>query len=136
MDTNSSDALDRALTAMLQSHEGVSDLLFVAGKPPQVEAYGKLKSVALDGTETALDSARIEGLTRAIMNGNARLVKDLAETGSCDCSYSLPNVCRFRVNVYRQNGNHAMVLRRLQVQIPSMEKLNMAPVFREVIKEK
>jgi len=136
MDTNSSDALDRVLTAMLQSHEGVSDLLFVAGKPPQVEAYGKLKSVALDGTETALDSARIEGLTRAIMNGNARLAKDLAETGSCDCSYSLPNVCRFRVNVYRQNGNHAMVLRRLQMQIPSMEKLNMAPVFREVIKEK
>ena len=136
MDTNSTDALDRVLTAMLQSHEGVSDLLFVAGKPPQVEAYGKLKSVALDGTETALDSVRIEGLTRAVMNGNARLAKDLAETGSCDCSYSLPNVCRFRVNIYRQNGNHAMVLRRLQTQIPSMEKLNMAPVFHEIIKEK
>jgi twitching motility protein PilT len=136
MDTNSSDGLDRVLTAMLQSHEGVSDLLFVAGKPPQVEAYGKLKSVALDGAETALDSARIEGLTRAIMNGNARLTKDLAETGSCDCSYSLPNFCRFRVNIYRQNGNHAMVLRRLQMQIPSLEKLNLAPVFREVIKEK
>lgn len=136
MDTNLTAALDHVLTTMLQSHEGVSDLLFVAGKPPQVEAHGKLKSVALDGAETALDSARIESLARAIMNGNARLTKDLAETGSCDCSYSLPEVCRFRVNIYRQNGNHAMVLRRLQTQIPSMEKLNMAPVFREVIKEK
>ncbi len=136
MDTNSNAALDQVLTTMLQSHEGVSDLLFVAGKPPQVEAHGKLQPVMLDGAQTALETTRIEGLARAIMNGNARLTKDLAETGSCDCSYSLPGVCRFRVNIYRQNGNHAMVLRRLQSQIPSLEKLNMAPVFREVIKEK
>lgn len=136
MDTNLTEALNRVLTTMLQSNEGVSDLLFVAGKPPQVEAHGKLQPVALDATASALDSGRIEGLARTIMNGNARLAKDLAETGSCDCSYTLPDVCRFRVNIYRQNGNHAMVLRRLQTQIPSLDKLNMAPVFREVIKEK
>ena len=136
MDTNLNDGLDQVLAAMLHSHEGVSDLLFVAGKPPQVEAHGKLQPVALDAAATALDSARIERLARAIMNGNARLAKDLAETGSCDCSYSLPDVCRFRVNIYRQNGNYAMVLRRLQTQIPSLDKLNLAPVFRDVIKEK
>ena len=136
MDTNSNESLNGVLTAMIQSHEGVSDLLFVAGKPPQVEAHGKLKGVAIEGAETALDSARIEALARTIMNGNARLIKDLADTGSCDCSYSLPEVCRFRVNIYRQNGNYAMVLRRLQTQIPSLDKLNMSPVFREVIKEK
>ncbi len=134
MDTT--ETLNQVLAAMLQSHEGVSDLLFVAGKAPQVESHGKLASVALDGVEIALNSARIESLARVIMNGNERLVKDLATAGSCDCSYTLPEVCRFRVNIYRQNGNYAMVLRRLQTQIPSMEKLNMAPVFREVIKEK
>jgi twitching motility protein PilT len=48
----------------------------------------------------------------------------------------LGELCRFRVNIYRQNGNHAMVLRKLQTQIPSIDKLNLAPVFREVIKEK
>src|SRR6267142_5338314 len=127
MDTNSYEALNRVLAGMIQSHEGVSDLLFVTGKPPQVEAHGKLQPVALDAAATALDSPRIERLARAIMNGNDRLAKDLADTGSCDCSYTLPDVCRFRVNIYRQNGNHAMVLRRLQTQIPSMDKLNMAP---------
>ncbi|HWD90999.1 MAG TPA: ATPase, T2SS/T4P/T4SS family, partial [Verrucomicrobiae bacterium] len=35
-----------------------------------------------------------------------------------------------------QNGNYAMVLRKLQTQIPSIEKLKLAPVFMEVIKEK
>jgi twitching motility protein PilT len=135
MDTNSIEALNRLLAGMIQSHEGVSDLLFVAGKPPQVEAHGKLQPVDLDSAGP-LDNARIEGLARVIINGNERLARDLTDTGSCDCSYALPEICRFRVNVYRQNGNHAMVLRRLQSQIPSLSKLNMAPIFREVIKEK
>ncbi len=60
----------------------------------------------------------------------------MAKAGSCDCSYQLPGVCRFRVNIYKQNGNYAMVLRKLQTQIPSIEKLKLAPVFQEVIKEK
>ncbi|MFM2083073.1 MAG: hypothetical protein RL380_1764 [Verrucomicrobiota bacterium] len=135
MDTNPTETLDAVLTAMLQSHEGVSDLLFVAGKPPQVEAHGKLQPVTLEPAGP-LDNTRIEALARAIMNGNPRLAQDLATTGSCDCSYTLPGVCRLRVNIYRQNGNHAMVLRRLQSKIPSLEQLNMAPVFREIIKEK
>jgi twitching motility protein PilT len=125
--------LDGLLTAMIQSEEGISDLLFVAGKTPQIESHGGLKSFE---REPALSSERIESLARAIINGNPRLLKDMAENGSCDCSYSLSNQCRFRVNIYRQNGNYAMVLRRLQSQIPSMESLKLPPVFREIIKEK
>lgn len=136
MDTNLEESLDTVLMTMLRAHEGVSDLLFVAGKQPQVEAHGKLTPVALDSTGSLLDTAQIESLARAIMKGNARLIKDMAESGSCDCSYALADICRFRVNIYRQNGNYAMVLRRLQTQIPSMEKLNLAPVFKEIIKEK
>ena len=124
MDTNSFEALNRVLAGMIQSHPGVSDLLFIAGKPPQVEAHGKLQPVDLDSAGP-LNNARIETLARTIINGNERLIKDLADTGSCDCSYALPDVCRFRVNIYRQNGNHAMVLRRLQSEIPSLEKLKM-----------
>ena len=118
---------------MIESHEGVSDLLFVVDRPPQMENHGKL--TPLD-SESVLDSARIEGWARVVINENERLVQDLARAGSCDCSYELPGVCRFRVNIYRQNGNYAMVLRKLQTQIPSFEKLKLAPVFSEVIKEK
>jgi twitching motility protein PilT len=128
--------LDRLLAAMIQSAEGISDLLFVAGKPPQVEVHGRLKPFALEPPESVLTSARIEGLAGAIINKNPRLVQDLTDRGSCDCSYSLQNFCRFRVNIYRQNGNHAMVMRRLQAEIPSMDSLHLPPVFREIIKEK
>lgn len=125
--------LDGLLTAMLQSAEGISDLLFVAGKPPQLEVHGRLRTYA---GEPVLTSARVEGLVQAIIGGNARLRQDMAEHGSCDCSHSLPGISRFRVNVYRQNGNYAMVLRQLQSRIPTMDSLRLPPVFKEIIKEK
>ena len=125
--------LDRLLGGMIESAEGISDLLFVAGRNPQVEAHGHLE---LYTAEPVLASNRIEGLAKAIINGNAKLEQDLATRGSCDCSYALPKEHRFRVNIYRQNGNYAMVLRRLASQIPSMDSLKLAPVFREIIQEK
>lgn len=126
---------DQLLTAMIESSEGASDLLFVVGRPPQVESFGKLKPFAMEGAAPMLNSARIESWAKVIINENQRLLQDLAKAGSCDCSYQLP-ICRFRVNIYKQNGNFAMVLRKLQTQIPSMERLRLAPVFKEVIKEK
>jgi twitching motility protein PilT len=132
METEATSELDDLLTRIVHAAEGISDLLFVAGKSPQVEVYGRLKSFE---AEPVLTSARIEGLARAIINGNPRLLQDLAEHGSCDCSYTPPSVGRFRVNIYRQNGNYAMVLRLLQSQIPTMESLQLPPVFREIIRE-
>ena len=132
----STEELDRLLAAMIQSADGISDLLFVAGKSPQVEVHGRLKPFALEPPESIFTSERIEGLARAIIGSNPRLPQDLADTGSCDCSYVLQKFCRFRVNIYRQNGNYAMVMRRLQAEVPTLETLHLPPVFREVIKEK
>jgi len=125
--------LDGLLSAMLNSAEGISDLLFVAGKPPQMEIHGRIKPFE---SEPSLTTQRIEGLARAIMNGNPRLAQDMTERGSCDCSHALADRARFRVNIYRQNGNHAMVLRQLQSKIPTVEMLGLPPVFKEIIKEK
>ncbi len=136
METISKEELDRLLTAMIESTEGISDLIFVSGKRPQVEAYGKLKSFGADSPESVMTSPRIEALAGTIINGNTKLIEDLKTRGSCDCSYALQASHRFRVNIYRQNGNYAMVLRRLSSQIPTMESLNLAPVFHEIIKEK
>jgi twitching motility protein PilT len=127
---------DQLLKSMIESLDGASDLLFVADRTPQVENHGKLTLFKRTPDEPLLNSARIEGWARVIINENQRLIQDLAKAGSCDCSYQLPGVCRFRVNIYKQNGNFAMVLRKLNTQIPSIEKLNLAPVFREIIKEK
>ena len=128
--------LDRLLTTMIESSAGISDLLFVAGKPPQVEVHGALEPVAGTGFESVLTGAHIDNLAHAVISNNAKLLRDLAEHGSCDCSYALRDACRFRVNIYRQNGNYAMVLRQLQAVVPDLKSLQLPPAFGEIIKEK
>jgi twitching motility protein PilT len=128
--------LDAVLRAMVGSAEGISDLLFVPGKPPQVEVDGQLETPAIEWPAPPQDAALIEQLARAIMDGSPKLQQDLAERGACDCSYTLRDYCRFRVNIYRQYNNYAMVLRQLRPLVPSIEGLGLDPVFYDVIKEK
>ena len=134
MNVVTTEELERLLTTMLQRGGNISDLLFVAGKPPQAEVDGSLEP--RDVNDGELTSERIEGLARTIINHNSKLLRDLAEHGSCDCSYALGNACRFRVNIYRQNGSYAMVLRRLESQVPTLDSLGLPPVFREIVTEK
>ena len=136
MNTIVTSELDGLLKAMIESGGNISDLLFVAGKPPQVERDGLLEPVAPGWSEPPLTSERIESLARAIIANNGKFLRDLTEHGSCDCGYAIENECRFRVNIYRQNGSYAMVLRRLQSEIPTMDSLGLPPAFREIIKEK
>jgi twitching motility protein PilT len=128
--------LDQLLAAMIQTADGISDLLFVAGRPLQVEVQGELRPFVDGQSEPVLTGERTERLAGAIINNNQRLLQDLKERGSCDCGYTLGNTCRFRVNIYLQNGTYAMVLRHLRPLIPSFESLHLAPIFSEIIKEK
>ena len=120
MDRQTVDAL---LTGMLESAEGVSDLLFIAGKPPLVEVHGRLSDFPIDTPETVLTPALIEQVAAQIMNGSERLRLEFANSGSCDCSYAIENLARFRVNIFKQNGRHAIVMRKLQSNVPTLEKL-------------
>ena len=136
METSTKEAFDRLLTAIIENDEGISDLLFVAAKAPQMEVHGRLQSFAPESPDSMLTSARIESYAKVIINDNPSLIQDLAKRGSCDCSYSLLNAHRFRVNIYRQNGNYAMALRRFQSEVPSLDSLHLPPIFREIVKEK
>ncbi len=71
-----------------------------------------------------------------LIGGNERLALDLKDNGSCDTSYSLNGTARFRVNIFRQSGRHAIIMRKLSTEIPSLEGLGLPPVFHEMIKEK
>jgi len=133
MDRQTVDAL---LSGMLESAEGVSDLLFISGKPPLVEVHGRLHNFPIDTPESVLTPALIEQLAGQIMNGSERLRLEFTTTGSCDCSYAIENLARFRVNIFKQNGRHAIVMRKLQSQIPSLDLLRLPPIFREIVKEK
>ncbi len=128
--------LDRILSAMLKTYDGISDLNFSVGHPLQVEDFGELKPVFVDPPIEALTPYQTEQLALTLMQGNRRLIYDYLTGGSCDCSYSLSNEARFRVNIFRQQGHFSIVLRKLEGDIPSIEKIGLPPIFAEIAKEK
>src|SRR5689334_6373514 len=104
--------LQSILTSMLQSGEGISDCLFLRGKPPLIECYGKLQELPMD--PAVLEATHIDAIADLVIGGNERLRNDLATTGSCDTSYALPDIARFRVNIFKQHNHTGIVMRKLQ----------------------
>jgi twitching motility protein PilT len=127
--------IDLLLSAMIGSKEGISDLLFTVGRPPLVEVHGWLEEFPIELPERVFGVREIDQLSEHIINGDERLTRDLHTCGSCDCSYALKDIARLRVNIFKQNGRLAIVMRKLQVEIPSLDKLGLPPVFQEVVKQ-
>jgi twitching motility protein PilT len=128
--------LQALLTAMLGTGEGVSDCLFINGKPPLVERHGALHELPMEEAGATLQPAHIDAMSELLIAGSERLRSDLDTTGSCDASYSLGTAARFRVNIYRQNGQIGIVMRKLQSAVPTIESLGLPPIFNEIVKEK
>ncbi len=128
--------LDRILSAMLKTYDGISDLNFSVGHPLQVEDFGELKPVYVDPPIDRLTPYQTEQIALTLMRGDRRLMREYLRAGSCDCSYSLSDEARFRVNIFRQQGNFAVVMRKLQAEIPSLEVLELPSIFEEIAKEK
>jgi twitching motility protein PilT len=112
------------ITTMLESGRGISDLIFSPGRPPQVEQHGELTPVPIPALDMlkAPDTARI---ARDLIAGNEQALRALHDHGACDLAYSLPQRSRFRVNVFRQRGSYAAVMRVIASRIPTLSDLNL-----------
>ena len=112
------------LGAMLRSAKQVSDLIFSPGRMPQVEQNGQLVGVKIHGvtTLTPEDTARIAS---HLIGNNKSALEKLRTEGSCDISYSLPRVSRFRVNIFTQRGTCAIVMRVIPNTIPDFAALKL-----------
>jgi len=119
------------LTAMLGATEKVSDLIFSPGRPPQVEVYGQLIAVQGPGLRllSADDTRRIAS---DLIGDNKQAINMLREQGSCDISFGLPGVARFRVNVFIQRGSCAIVMRVIPTKIPEFSSLGLPVQLGEI----
>jgi twitching motility protein PilT len=119
------------IAAMLQSHDHVSDLIFSPGHAPQVEVSGKLVEIDYNGIGrlTAQDT---RGISDDMMAGNEHPLRKLQEDGAADLSYGVSGVGRFRVNVFRQRGSCAIVMRVIPDVIPGFEELHLPRQLKEI----
>jgi twitching motility protein PilT len=116
---------------MLAVSSKISDLIFSPGRPPQVELIGKLTPVQIPGMES-LTPAHTAGIARALIGTNKSAEDSLEKNGSADLSFSLPGLSRFRVNIFKQRGTHAIVMRVVPNEIPSFTDLGLPPVLKEI----
>ena len=61
---------------------------------------------------------------------------DLLKEGSCDLSYELAGMARFRVNIFSQMGNYSIVLRKLESIVPSCAELGLPEAYYKIAREK
>jgi twitching motility protein PilT len=125
----------QVVQAMLSVSDKISDLIFSPGRPPQVELIGKLTPVDLPGMEM-LTPAHTAGIAKALIGGNKQAEDSLDKYGSADISFSLTGLSRFRVNIFKQRGTHAIVMRVVPNEIPTFEQLGIPEVLREVVELK
>ena len=119
------------LGAMLRASEKISDLIFSPGRPPQVQVYGQLIAVQVSGL-AALTPDDTRQIAADLIADNKQAMASLREYGSCDISYGLPGVARFRANIFIQRGSCAVVMRVIPTAIPDFESLRIPSNLAEV----
>jgi twitching motility protein PilU len=120
--------MHKLLAGMRQA--GGSDLFISHDFPPSMKANGSMQPL----TQQKLTGDVTRVLAHALMNEKQR--EEFAKEMECNFAISIPGISRFRVNVYVQQQNVAMVCRTIASEIPNFEKLELPPVLRDVIMNK
>ena len=117
---------------MLKASAHVSDLVFSPGRAPQIEVSGQLVELKYKGLES-LSPQDTSFIAHDLMGKSEMHVRKLEEDGSADLSYGVPGVARFRVNIFKQRGSCAVVMRVIPDVIPGFEELHLPDSLKEVI---
>jgi twitching motility protein PilT len=126
-------ATNTIIATMLRAAPKISDLIFSPGRAPQVEVNGELVQLKIPGVGMLKpdDTARI---ANDLMGRSKHALEKLKEEGSCDISYSVPKLSRFRVNIFTQRGSCGIVMRVIPTDVPDFKSLNLPPELNEAAK--
>ncbi|MEK6282076.1 MAG: PilT/PilU family type 4a pilus ATPase [Acidobacteriota bacterium] len=119
------------LRKMLGASDRVSDLIFSPGRPPQIELSGKLEQVPFPGLEK-LTPAHTAGIAKVIIGNHESAAESLEKNGSADLSFSAPGEARFRVNIFKQRGTYAIVMRVIPTRPPTFEDFALPPQLKQI----
>jgi twitching motility protein PilT len=125
-------AVPQLIAAMLKSGGHVSDLIFSPGRAPQVEVSGQLVEMKFKSLQ-CLTAEDTRAIAYELMGKNEFPIRKLEQEGSADLSYGINGVGRFRVNIFRQRGSCAIVMRVIPDNIPSFDDLHLPATLYEIV---
>jgi twitching motility protein PilU len=118
----------KLLTAMTRA--GGSDLFISSDFPPSMKSHGTMQPLA----SQKLSAEVTKQLALALMNQRQR--DEFAKELECNFAISIPDVARFRVNVFVQQQHTGMVIRTIPSEIPSFEKLALPEILKDIVMTK
>ncbi|MCK4909522.1 MAG: PilT/PilU family type 4a pilus ATPase [Planctomycetes bacterium] len=99
--------------------ENASDLFIKVGAPPAMRVTGKIKMIKGQSITTQMAERLFDDIV------TERIRKIFEETGEVDAAYEIPDIGRFRTNIFKQRNALGFVFRHVRDDIPTMEKLNL-----------
>ena len=118
--------IDRLLDTVVK--QSCSDLHLTTGRPPTVRLHGSLRNLQ---TKT-LESDDMVALMKSVTPEKNQ--QELQEMGSTDFGFAYGDAARFRVSVFRQRGDIAMVLRLIPNQLLTFDEIGLPDICKELIR--
>lgn len=118
--------IDRLLDTVIKL--GAADLHLTVGRPPTLRLHGGLRNLQTK----VLDSDDMVSLMKAITSERSQ--QELQEEGGCDFGFAYGDQARFRVSVFRQRGDLAIVLRQIPSRLLTFEQIGLPEMCRELIR--
>ncbi len=116
--------LQELLQAQIQY--GASDLILKVNSPPIMRVDGDLSILDLPVlSKVDIETGFVEILTK-------KQIEEYKHNLELDFSYELPAGIRFRVNLFKQKGNHGGVFRLIPSKIPTVDELGLPPILKEM----
>lgn len=113
----------------LMVDKGASDLFFSVGAPPNIKIEGITSPVG----QSSIKSHQMSEIILSIMNDDQQ--KEFEANMELNMAFSLIGVGRFRINIFRQRGEVAMVVRYIKGEIPSIEDLKLPLILKSIVLE-
>lgn len=112
--------IDRILETCIK--RGASDIHLTVGRPPVLRLHGRLRSLETKVLEPEDTVSLMKSITPD------RNQQELQEEGGTDFGFAFGEAGRFRVSVFRQKGNLAIVLRLIPNKLLSFDQIGLPKI--------
>ena len=122
--------MDISYFLKLMAEKGASDMFLSTGAPVNIKVDGKLHPLGSNG----LPPGMVKKIAYSMMSEGQ--VPEFEREHELNLAISVKSAGRFRVNVFRQRGEVSMVIRAIQSQVASIDKLRLPALMKDLIMEK
>jgi len=127
--STTNEAIDVWRLLKLMDLKNASDLILTVGMPASLKIDGRIQAI----NTTSLLNSNVQALAQSLMS--AEQLQEFHIHLESNFAISHPNGGRYRVNVFQQQNNLGLVIRRILTDIPTFDQLGLPTHLQELVME-